>query len=263
MVFHHLTRRPRGRLVWVFALFLVAPVFGQDDTGHARWLALTTVPGNDRSIADYAPITDETVRPRLQRVPGVSFVEMIGAEARVEIALDPDRLSSLQRTPADVAAALNEAQVPAWTGASEPTVLSVSLQDLAISPDDLGSLVLWFQPAEDGEPPVIVALGDIATIRPGRDDANGGPFVHGDPAIVLSVHPLPEAAPARLANDLQDAVADLNQRLGLPADLRSMGVTDEMIPPLVPQAMADHTTATNPRPLSEADYTGLFEEAMG
>lgn len=63
--------------------------------------------------------------------------------------------------------------------------------------------------------------------------------------------------------DLPAAVADLNQRLGLPADLRSMGVTDEMVPPLVPQAMADHTTATNPRPLSEADYASLFEEAMG
>ena len=63
--------------------------------------------------------------------------------------------------------------------------------------------------------------------------------------------------------DLPAAVADLNQRLGLPADLRSMGVTDEMIPPLVPQAMADHTTATNPRPLSDADYAALFDEAMG
>lgn len=210
MVFHHLTRRPRGGLVWVLALFLAAPVFGQDDAAHARWLALTTVPGNDRSIADYAPIADDTVRPRLQRVPGVSFVELFGAEARVEIALAPDRLSSLQRTPADVAAALNEAQVPARTSASEPTVLSVSLQALAISPDDLRDLVLWFQPGEDGEPAEIVALGDIAAIRPGRHDADGGPFVHGDPAIVLSVHPLAEVDRARLANDLQVAITELN-----------------------------------------------------
>ncbi len=197
-------------MVWILAIFLATSAFGQGDVGNARWLALTTVPGNDRSIADYGTIADDAVRPRLQRVPGVSYVELFGAEAYLEIVLTPDRLSSLQRTPADVAAALNEAQVPARTNASEPTVLSVSLQDLTISPDDLGNLVLWFQAGEDGAPAEIVALGDVATIRPGHHDAGGGPFVHGDPAIVLSVHPLPEADRARLANDLQVAVNDLN-----------------------------------------------------
>ena len=197
-------------MVWILAIFLAASAFGQDDANDARWLALTTVPGNDRSIADYRTIVGEAVRPRLQRVPGVSFVALFGAEAYLEIALAPDRLSSLQRTPADVAAALNEAQVPARTNAPEPTVLSVSLQDLTISPDDLGNLVLWFQAGEDGEPAEIVALGDIATIRPGRHDADGGPFVHGNPAIVLSVHPLPDADRARLASDLQIAIAELN-----------------------------------------------------
>lgn len=197
-------------MVWILAIFLATSAFGQGDVGNASWLALTTVPGNDRSIADYGTIADDAVRPRLQRVPGVSYVELFGAEAYLEIVLTPDRLSSLQRTPADVAAALNEAQVPARTNASEPTVLSVSLQDLTISPDDLGNLVLWFQAGEDGAPAEIVALGDVATIRPGHHDAGGGPFVHGDPAIVLSVHPLPEADRARLANDLQVAVNDLN-----------------------------------------------------
>jgi len=201
----------------LLAIFLATPVFGQDDTGDARWLALTTLPGNDRSIADYRTIVSDAVRPRLQRVPGVSFVELFGAEAHLEIALAPDRLSSLQRTPADVAAALNEAQVPVQTDASEPTVLSVSKQDLAISPDDLGNLVLLIRASEDGESAEIVALGDIATIRPGRDDGDGGPFVHGDPAIVLSVHPLPEADPTRLANDLQVAITDLNHAF-LPSD---------------------------------------------
>lgn len=219
MVFHHLAGRPKGALVWILAVFLAvflaAPAFGQDDAGEARWLALTTVPGNDRSIADYRTIAGETVRPGLQRVPGVSSVELFGAEAALEIALDPERLSSLQRTPADVAAALNEAQVPARTNPSDPTVLSVSLQDLAISPDDLDNLVLWFQPGGDGDSAGIVALGDVASIRPGRDDA--GPFVQGDPAIVLSVHPLPEADPTRLANDLQVAITDLNQAF-LPSD---------------------------------------------
>ncbi len=63
--------------------------------------------------------------------------------------------------------------------------------------------------------------------------------------------------------DLADEVAALNTRLGLPANLREMGVTEEMIEPLIPHAVVDHTTATNPRPLGAEDYRVLFLEALG
>ncbi len=62
--------------------------------------------------------------------------------------------------------------------------------------------------------------------------------------------------------DLADEVAALNARLGLPANLREMGVTEAMIEPLIPHAVADHTTATNPRPLSAGDYRALFLETL-
>lgn len=63
--------------------------------------------------------------------------------------------------------------------------------------------------------------------------------------------------------DLAQEVADLNARLGLPVNLREMGVSEDMIDALVPQAMADHTTGTNPRPLSADDYRALFLETLG
>ena len=63
--------------------------------------------------------------------------------------------------------------------------------------------------------------------------------------------------------DLADEVAHLNRRLGLPANLREMGVTAAMIEPLIPQAVADHTTPTNPRPLSGQDYHRLFLDTLG
>jgi len=63
--------------------------------------------------------------------------------------------------------------------------------------------------------------------------------------------------------DLAAWVEDLNARLGLPAHLRAMGVPDEVIPRMVEGALADHCSATNPRPASAADYRALFAEAMG
>lgn len=82
-------------------------------------------------------------------------------------------------------------------------------------------------------------------------------FVGDKYAKVRQIWGLPPEA------DLAEEVAALNARLGLPADLREMGVTEDMIEPLLPHAVADHTTATNPRPLSAEDYRTLFLEALG
>ena len=63
--------------------------------------------------------------------------------------------------------------------------------------------------------------------------------------------------------DVAGAIESLNRRLGLPANLREMGVTDDVIPRMVEGAVADHSTASNPRPVNGADYQALFAEAMG
>jgi len=62
--------------------------------------------------------------------------------------------------------------------------------------------------------------------------------------------------------DLAEAIEALNRRLGLPASLREMGVTDDVIPRMVEGAVADHSTATNPRPVGAADYEALFAAAL-
>lgn len=62
--------------------------------------------------------------------------------------------------------------------------------------------------------------------------------------------------------DLAQAIADLNARLGLPANLRAMGVEDAMIPRMIEYALADLSTASNPRPLARADFEILFAAAM-
>lgn len=63
--------------------------------------------------------------------------------------------------------------------------------------------------------------------------------------------------------DLADAIEALNERLGLPANLRQMGVTDDIVPRMVEGAVADHSTASNPRPVDAAGYETLFAAAMG
>jgi alcohol dehydrogenase class IV len=62
--------------------------------------------------------------------------------------------------------------------------------------------------------------------------------------------------------DLAEAIAELSADLGLPKNLSEMGVPRDCLPLMAERAMADHSTATNPRPLTVDDYRRLFDEAM-
>jgi 4-hydroxybutyrate dehydrogenase len=73
---------------------------------------------------------------------------------------------------------------------------------------------------------------------------------------------LREAVGIGRGDDLAAFITDLNRRLGLPANLAEMGVPNECLPRMIEGARLDHSSATNPRPMTAADYAVLFEQAM-
>jgi alcohol dehydrogenase class IV len=62
---------------------------------------------------------------------------------------------------------------------------------------------------------------------------------------------------------LPDRFRALNERLGLPATLAGMGVPRDCLDAIARAATQDHSSATNPRPASEADYRAILEDAYG
>jgi 4-hydroxybutyrate dehydrogenase len=65
------------------------------------------------------------------------------------------------------------------------------------------------------------------------------------------------------ATSLADYVSGLNQRIGMPSGLRAMGVPRDIFSSIAVQAVADHSTATNPRPAKAEDFEKLMLEAWG
>ena len=59
-----------------------------------------------------------------------------------------------------------------------------------------------------------------------------------------------------------DAVRNLNRRLGLPSNLKAMGVTAEVFADAARRALADHTHKTNPREASADDYRAMLEASL-
>jgi 4-hydroxybutyrate dehydrogenase len=64
------------------------------------------------------------------------------------------------------------------------------------------------------------------------------------------------------AGDIQEAIRDMNARLGLPSGLKAMGVETATFGKIIEGALADHCHKTNPRLASVADYTEMLETSM-
>ena len=53
------------------------------------------------------------------------------------------------------------------------------------------------------------------------------------------------------------------ERLGMPANLKAMGVTQAHADSLIEAVLADHCAATNPRKMTRTDVQSLFADALG
>ncbi|ODS94281.1 MAG: 4-hydroxybutyrate dehydrogenase [Erythrobacter sp. SCN 62-14] len=62
--------------------------------------------------------------------------------------------------------------------------------------------------------------------------------------------------------DLADAVADLNQRIGMPAGLAAMGVTEDHVPGIIEFSQKDLAARSNPRRASADDYAAMIAATM-
>lgn len=90
------------------------------------------------------------------------------------------------------------------------------------------------------------------------------------PAVLRFTRPGNEAKYAALAkamglpeqSDIADAIVALNADLHMPGSLAEMGVPRDIVPLMVERSLADHSTATNGRPVGAKDYEDLFARAF-
>ncbi len=64
------------------------------------------------------------------------------------------------------------------------------------------------------------------------------------------------------ADRIADAIADMNQRLGLPAGLSALGVTEKHFADVIDGALLDHCHKLNPRIASADHYRDLLESSL-
>ncbi len=96
---------------------VLAPFISRFDGENAQPAVYLALIAPERSSRELSMLADQVVRKRLERVTGVARVDVNGMTQRqVRIDLDPLRLRAYQLTPADVAAALQRANLDVPVG---------------------------------------------------------------------------------------------------------------------------------------------------
>ena len=87
-----------------------------EDTAIA-WFTIIRTPGNERDMHEYGDFFEDVVKERMERVPGVSRVNMYGgSEREVRVTIEPDNLARYRLTVPEVVVALQNANASASAG---------------------------------------------------------------------------------------------------------------------------------------------------
>lgn len=140
--------------------------------------------GLNIDLAMIRDFVEDDVRPRLERVPGVSLVELRGgSERQVRIEVDPDRLAERGLDMVDVRDVLRTRNVDTSGGDLDSGKQRVLVRAVgrfqAIG--DLGGLIVA---ERDG---AITRLSDIAEIRLSHHERRDLSFYNGEPILVVAV----------------------------------------------------------------------------
>ncbi|MBO9662598.1 efflux RND transporter permease subunit [Dokdonella sp.] len=168
------------------------------------WFFVQLLPGTAGKIEDYRRLIENTVKPRIEAVPGVAQVVVYaGPPNEVRITVDMAKAASLGVSMADIAT-----RAAAATDVSGGQV-DIGRQQFQLrytgryKPEQLGALVL------SSNADKTVHLGDVATIevRPPRRQAYA--YQNGNPAIGLQIDKVSGANVLQTLNAVKQVVAEL------------------------------------------------------
>jgi multidrug efflux pump subunit AcrB len=163
---------------------------------------------DDLYLSNYATIN---VKDELARLPGVGDVALFGQrEYRIQVAFDPDKLAARQLSATDVVTAIRQQNVQVAAGAigqalpkGQQFQLTINAIGRLTELEQIESIILKATP--DGS---IVRLKDVAQIALGSTEESSAKL-NGKPAVILSIHALPNAQPSDASRAVRDKLAEI------------------------------------------------------
>jgi len=142
---------------------------GSDDSPIA-WFYLSRAEGNTREVHEYGDFLDDVVKDRIERVPGVSRVNVFGgSEREIQVRFDPELLSRYRLTVSSVVRTLRAANIAISSGYVDEGKrrYTVRTEGELNTGDAIRAVVLRSVVDPESGRIARVTLSDIATVETG------------------------------------------------------------------------------------------------
>ncbi len=202
---------------------------GSDDSPIA-WVIVTAQDGNTRDIATYRDFIEDTVQDRVERVEGVSSVNLFGGVTReLQIIVDPLRLSRYNLTVPEVVRILRAENISISAGDLDEGKRRyvVRTEGNLNTEDAIRNVVLRSGAASGGVGQVRVA--DVADVSFSYADATTRLRFRGEPGLAFNIVREAGANVIAVMEDIRVVLADLGAGPVADAGLELEQVYDETI----------------------------------
>lgn len=176
---------------------------------------------SDKELTNYAK---NFIKRRLETVPGVGSVQLIGgSEREIQIFLDLDKMNALSITPNEVAGAVQMANIelPGGKLNQGKTDMMVRVMGRAKSAEELSTLIIKNSHGK------IIRLGDFAKVIDGIKEKESFSRLDGKPAITLSMVKQSGGNTVKVAEGIKERVEQLKKEI--PSDINVEIVEDNSV----------------------------------
>ncbi|MEX2179732.1 MAG: efflux RND transporter permease subunit [Gemmatimonadaceae bacterium] len=190
------------------------PIVRHFDPNDSPIMAVA-IQSTERSLRELTDLADDIIQPRLEAIPGVGGVNIVGGNARqIRIQLDPSAMRAYSVSPAQVSAALQREnqEVPAGRVQRGETEQLVRITGRVREPRAFADIAVTVR---NGVP---IRVGDIATVVDGSEEARGGAEIQGTPAVSVEILKVSGSNTVQVTDSVHHVLAQL-ERL-VPQDIR-------------------------------------------
>jgi hydrophobic/amphiphilic exporter-1 (mainly G- bacteria), HAE1 family len=169
-----------------------------------------TVQSKSLSARDLTTLSDRKIKRRLESIPGVAKVKLIGGATReIAVNLDPARLAGFGMGVDEVVGGLASENVNTPLGRLTKGVTETAIR-ISGKPKDAASYRQMVIGRRNGQP---ITLNDVATIEDGVEEQRSLALISGQPAVALDITKQTKANTVQAVDDIRTAVAQLQQEV--------------------------------------------------
>ncbi|HEX6036996.1 efflux RND transporter permease subunit, partial [Longimicrobium sp.] len=189
---------------------------------NERAIMSIAVQSGDRPLRELTELADEVISTRLEAIPGVGGVNIVGGTDRqIQVQLRPDAMSAYAVSPPQVAQALQREnqEVPAGRVRRGDQERLVRVTGRVEDPRAFRDITVAVR---NGVP---VRLGDVATVVDGTAEARSASYLNDTRAISVEILKISGSNTVEVADRVRTAVAELQE--SMPGDVKMQVVSDD------------------------------------